>query len=272
MTRTDPATHHTGPRYTHGHGDSVLRAHSWRTAENSVGYLLPHLRGDQSLLDVGAGPGTITADLAERVGAVTVLETSEATLELARTTFAERNLDAEFVVGDVERLALADDSFDVVHAHQVLQHLADPVEALVQMARVCRPDGLIAVREVDYHGWTWWPQLPGLDLWQEVLQTVHRANGGEPDAGRRLLAWAHSAGLRDLTVSASLWLFTDEDRRWWGQTWADRIRTTSIGRQALDDGVASESDIETIAQAWLTWADDPDGLLLMPHVELLARP
>ena len=55
-----------------------------------------------------------------------------------------------FEVGDVYALAAADDSFDVVHAHQVLQHLTDPVAALREMARVCRPGGVIAVRDVDY--------------------------------------------------------------------------------------------------------------------------
>ena len=53
--------------YTHGHHDSVLRSHRWRTAENSAGYLLPHLRPGQSLLDIGCGPGTITLDLAQLV-------------------------------------------------------------------------------------------------------------------------------------------------------------------------------------------------------------
>ncbi len=50
--------------YTHGHHESVLRSHSWRTAENSAGYLLPHLEPGMRLLDVGCGPGTITLDLA----------------------------------------------------------------------------------------------------------------------------------------------------------------------------------------------------------------
>ncbi len=50
--------------YTHGHHESVLRSHTWRTAQNSAAYLLPHLRSGQSLLDVGCGPGTITSDLA----------------------------------------------------------------------------------------------------------------------------------------------------------------------------------------------------------------
>jgi cyclopropane fatty-acyl-phospholipid synthase-like methyltransferase len=50
--------------YTHGHHDSVLRSHRWRTAETSAGYLLPYLRPGMRLLDVGCGPGTITIDLA----------------------------------------------------------------------------------------------------------------------------------------------------------------------------------------------------------------
>ena len=59
--------------YLHGHHDSVLRSHRWRTAENSAGYLLPRLAPDARVLDVGCGPGTITADLAALVpgGSVT---------------------------------------------------------------------------------------------------------------------------------------------------------------------------------------------------------
>jgi 2-polyprenyl-3-methyl-5-hydroxy-6-metoxy-1,4-benzoquinol methylase len=63
--------------YTHGHHESVLRSHRWRTAENSSAYLLPHLRADMAVLDVGAGPGTITADLAGLVASVTAVEPSD---------------------------------------------------------------------------------------------------------------------------------------------------------------------------------------------------
>ena len=55
------------PTYTHGHHESVLRSHRWRTVENSAAYLIPHLRPGLSLLDVGCGPGTITADFAGRL-------------------------------------------------------------------------------------------------------------------------------------------------------------------------------------------------------------
>ena len=54
-------------RYTHGHSAAVLNAHSRRGAADSAAYLLAHLRTGMDLLDVGCGPASITADLAERV-------------------------------------------------------------------------------------------------------------------------------------------------------------------------------------------------------------
>ena len=149
--------------YTHGHHESVLRGHRVRTAENSAGYLLPHLRPGLSVLDVGCGPGTITVDLAARVapGRVTAIEMTEDALDLARTeaqTRGQSNID--FVTSDVHALDLPDDTFDIVHAHQVLQHVADPVQALREMRRVCKPGGIVAARDADYAGFTWFPQLP----------------------------------------------------------------------------------------------------------------
>ena len=56
--------------YTHGHHESVLRSHRSRTAANSAAHLVPLLRKDMTLLDVGCGPGTVTVDLARTVGRV----------------------------------------------------------------------------------------------------------------------------------------------------------------------------------------------------------
>src|SRR5262249_54997913 len=139
--------------YTHGHHESVLRSHRWRTAQNSAAYLLPHLAPGMSILDVGSGPGTITVDLAARVapGRVTAVEISDDALDLARAEAVARGQsNVDFLVADVNALDLADATFDVVHAHQVLQHLTDPVQALREMRRVCRPGGVVAARDGDY--------------------------------------------------------------------------------------------------------------------------
>ncbi|MFI6673738.1 class I SAM-dependent methyltransferase [Kribbella sp. NPDC050470] len=257
--------------YTHGHHESVLRSHTWRTAENSAGYLLPHLRPGMSLLDVGAGPGTITADLARLVdpGKVTALEATEAALDITKTTFADLDIRVQFVVGDVHKLDLPDDTYDVVHAHQVLQHVADPVQALREMRRVCKPGGIVAVRDSDYHGFTWYPQLPELDEWMDLYQRMARANQGEPDAGRRLLSWAVEAGFEKVDATASNWAFADEDSRaFWGGMWADRVLQSAMADQARRSGVPDET-LERISAAWRTWAASPDGWISILHGELL---
>lgn len=259
--------------YTHGHHESVLRSHRWRTAENSAGYLLPHLRSGMQLLDVGCGPGTITSDLAALVdpGGVTAMEMTEAALQIARTEAERRGQgNISFAVTDVHTMDFANDAFDVVHAHQVLQHVADPVRALSEMRRVCRPGGLVAARDSDYSAFTWFPQVPGLDRWLALYEEAARANGGEPDAGRRLLSWANRAGFTCVRPTSSTWTFASPaDRDWWGGMWADRILSSALARQLLDSESATRTDLEQISQAWRDWADDPDGWLAVLHGEIL---
>jgi ubiquinone/menaquinone biosynthesis C-methylase UbiE len=261
--------------YTHGHHESVLRSHRWRTARNSAAYLIGQLRPGARLLDVGCGPGTITADLAELVapGRVTAVDAAQDVLQSAARVAAERGLDnVEFRTADVHALDFADDTFDVVHAHQVLQHVADPVQALREMRRMCKPGGIVAARDSDYRGFVWYPQLPALDEWMDLYQRCARANGGEPDAGRRMLAWARAAGFADITPSTSTWCHADDaDRAHWGGMWADRILHSAMADQARRDGHATEDDLRRISDAWRAWAADPDGWLSILHGEIICR-
>ncbi|WP_314316876.1 methyltransferase domain-containing protein [Actinomyces oris] len=262
-------------RYTHGHSAAVLSAHSRRGAADSAAYLLAHLNAGMDLLDVGCGPASITADLAERVtpGRVVALDAASGALEAARATLRDRGLSeqVEVTCGDVMALPFEDASFDVVHAHQVLQHLADPVGALAEMRRVTRPGGIVAVRDAVYSAMTWFPEPAGMEQWRSVYMATARANGGEPDAGSRLLSWAREAGFTDVTASASTWCYaTPADRAWQSQTWAQRC-LTSFGPQAVELGLADRADLETMAQAWRQWGDSEDAWFVVVHGEVLAR-
>ncbi|MFI6348109.1 class I SAM-dependent methyltransferase [Streptomyces sp. NPDC050560] len=261
--------------YTHGHHESVLRAHTWRTAANSAAYLLGSLRPHMRVLDVGCGPGTITADLAELVpdGHVTGIDSTEDILAKARATAAERGLaNVDFVAGDVHALDHPDDTFCVVHAHQVLQHVGDPVQALREMRRVCKPGGYVAVRDADYSAMTWYPRSPGMDAWRDLYRRVARANGGEPDAGPRLKSWAMAAGFTDITTTASTWCFSsEEERAWWSALWADRTTASSYAGRAVGGGHATRADLESVAAAWRAWGAAPDGWLGILHGEILCR-
>jgi SAM-dependent methyltransferase len=200
------------------------------------------------------------------------VDVAEAPLAEARELAGRSGAPVVFEVADVYSLPYAGASFDVVHAHQVLQHLTDPVAALREMARVCRPGGVVAVRDVDYAATTWFPPSAGLERWLELYEQVARHNRAEPDAGRRLLSWAHAAGLRDVVATTSSWCFaTPEERQWWGRSWAGRATASAFAEQAVAYGLADRAELEQLAAAWLAWAAADDGWLGMMHGELLVR-
>src|SRR4029078_5163248 len=98
----------------HGHQEPVLRAHRWRTAENSAGYLLGDLVPGLAVLDLGCGPATLTVDLAARVapGQVLGIEGDDAIVATARATVSEAGAqNVEIDVGDAYALDLPDASF-----------------------------------------------------------------------------------------------------------------------------------------------------------------
>ena len=271
----DPVEVPPRDEYMHGHHESVLRAHSWRTVENSASYLIPELAAGMRVLDVGSGPGTITIDLARRVapGFVTGIDASADIVPQASALAQDEGVhNVSFHTGDVYALEFDDNTFDVVHVHQVLQHLANPVAALKEMQRVLKPGGLLAARDVDYGGATWYPELPGLTSWMKVYREVAFWNGGTPDAGRALKAWAHLAGFTDVRSSASIWCFaSDSEREWWGESWAERVTDSTFAAHAIESGAATLADLREASAAWLSWVGNPDGWMGMPHGEILAR-
>src|SRR5439155_4360764 len=102
---------------------------------------------------------------------------TEEVVATARRHAAEQGGGGYVESGDVYALGYDDASFDVVHAHQVLQHLSNPVAALKEMRRVTRPGGIVAVRDGDYSCFSWAPLDPRLDRWQELYRAVARKNG-----------------------------------------------------------------------------------------------
>lgn len=260
--------------YTHGHHESVLRSHSRRTAENSAGYLLDMLRPGQTLLDVGCGPGTITLDLADRVAPGRVIgidREASVILHAEELRQGRGTANATFLTGDVYCMEFADASFDVAHAHQLLQHLTDPIAALKELHRVLRPEGIVAVRDGDYGAFAWAPDDPLLDRWREVYRQITKHNGAESNAGRYLPGWVRAAGFCDVRVTSSNWTFADPDSRdWWGAMWADRVRLSSYSDQAIQYGLADTRELDEIADAWRRWAAEPDGIFVAVSVEVVA--
>ena len=265
----------TPDNYVHGHHESVLRSHTWRSVENSAAYLAPSLEPGLDILDVGCGPGTISVDLGARVGpggSVVGIDASADVIDKAKNLLVDgAHPNCSFEVADVYQLGFPDDHFDIVHAHQVLQHLTDPVRALREMRRVAKPGGIVAVRDADYGGMTWAPSDPLLTRWLELYHQITSANQVEADAGRFLLGWALEAGLNRVDATSSTWTFATPDlRTWWAELWADRVVHSSYASEARAHRLSDDDELEAIAAAWRRWCEQPDAFFVCPHAELVA--
>lgn len=261
--------------YTHGHHASVLRSHTWRTALNSASYLLPHIKPDMTILDIGCGPGTITVDLAGYVpkGRVIGLERAAKVLDQARALAADKGVDnIEFVEGDANSLSYPDNTFDIVFCHQVLQHVKDPVGILREMRRVAKPGGIVAARESDYGAFTWYPEVAGMKEWQSLYRKLATHNGGEPDAGRMVHVWAKQAGFVADSISSSVssWCYSNkEEVAWWSGLWAERTVASSFADTAIESNIATKEQLAEVAKTWQKWGGEEDAWFSVPSGEIL---
>jgi ubiquinone/menaquinone biosynthesis C-methylase UbiE len=262
-------------KYTHGHAPATLRQHGQRTADEAAAFLLPHLRPGMRLLDVGCGPGSITRGLAERLapGQVVGVDLSKEALDGARRDAAARGLtNLHYQEGSAYQLPFPDASFDAVYAHQVLQHLRERESAVREMLRVVRPEGLVAVRDVDWGTAAYWPRDPWIDRFIEVHHQAWYRNGGEPQMGRQLRALFSAAEVVALEISAAVWCYaTPDETAAWGEAYADRLLTSPMGERPVEYGFATRAEIESMAAAFKAWGSHPEATWMFIHIAALGR-
>ena len=261
-------------KYTHGHHRSVTRAHSIRRASDSASFVLPRLKSPIRLLDFGCGPGTITIDLAEHLlpnGSVVGIDNSSTVIDQARVRLDQKGTqNISFEVRSIYETGYGAKTFDAVYAHQVLQHLSEPVMALSEAKRVLKPRGICAVREVDWGASALWPPDERLLAFLDVYSRVAACNGGNASAGRQLKEWFMQAEFSDLEVTTSNWSFSDQNGlKWWGEQWSERILHSELGKRAIDYGIATDHDLEEISQGWLDWVNTPGAFFAFIQVEVI---
>ena len=73
-----------------------------------------------------------------------------------------------------------------------------------------------------------------------------------------------------MDASSATWCFaTPEERAWWGNLWADRLTSTALARQLVDEGRATTRELADVAAAWRAWAEHPDGWFSVLHGEVV---
>ncbi|RFU30478.1 hypothetical protein B7463_g5882, partial [Scytalidium lignicola] len=235
--------------------------HELRTAENSATHVLEKLQSIKkanprlSLLDVGAGSGTISVSFAKAIPDchVTAVDLNPGILPRAQAIADMAGVkNIEFQQGDIYKLPFADGTLDVTSCHQVLTHLKAPCNALREMLRVTKPGGIVAAREGDLETECVWPELPGLAKFHKFAVGMMNATGGTSTGGRQLLSWALKAGAKQDQIT----------RQWWSE-----FEVAGCAKS----GLATENDFEDMAKDWEEWVQREDASLAMMHGEILIQ-
>lgn len=160
---------------------------------------LAGVRAGQQVLDVGCGPGALTAELVERLGpaAVAAVDPSEPFVEAARA----RNPGVDVRRATAEQLPFPDRTFDAALAQLVVHFMADPIAGLAEMARVTRRDGVVGACVWDHGG----GQGPLGLFWEAARELDPEVDDESRLAGVRaghLAELFEAAGLRDIEATS----------------------------------------------------------------------
>jgi SAM-dependent methyltransferase len=174
---------------------------------------LAGVRAGQRVLDVGCGPGALTAELVSRLGpvAVSAVDPSESFVAAARA----RNPGVDVVRASAEQLPFPDRAFDAALAQLVVHFMTDPVSGLAEMARVTRANGVVAACVWDHGG----GQGPVSVFWAAARELDPGVYDESRLAGAReghLVELFEAAGLHEIeetALSASLEHSSFEE--WW---------------------------------------------------------
>jgi SAM-dependent methyltransferase len=198
------------------------------------------------VLDVGAGPGYATVDLAEIVGAkgrVVAVERSPHFVDAIRRTVNERSLsNVEVHELDLMNADLPAGPFDFAWCRWVLCFLSDPELLVKKIANVMRPGGRAIFHEYGhYKTWRFFPRRPKIEEFRAHVIASWRGSGGEPDTGVQLPGWLARNGFYVTSAQPRIFCPRPGDYMWqWPAQFIQihLLRLQELGR--IDNAFADE--------------------------------
>ena len=120
-------------------------------------YLSDHVpipkSANRSVLEIGCGLGNDLSRFAKQGSKVTGIDLTSRSVELCRANFEQRELDGEFMRMNGEQLEFADNRFDFVYCHTVLQFTPDPNKLVSEIRRVLKPGGVALIMALNKNSW-----------------------------------------------------------------------------------------------------------------------
>jgi SAM-dependent methyltransferase len=256
------------------HDSSIVEFQKKRGGD-SAAFFIPFLTPDMTLLDVGCGPGAITAVLAEVVRIVIGVDIEPHAIAAAHRLATNADLmNLAFAEADMTALPFADGTFDAAFFHAVLYHQDRTTLArtLAEARRVLKPGGVLGTRDADVGGNILHPEHDGvrlaLDLWQRWYQH------DDQEAlrfGRRQSSILRVHGLTPVWAGAS-YVNHSADAASGEQAVADARRSLrGLGPRLVSRGLATASEVAAALAGWDAWGGDPDAVYFRCRCECVAR-
>ena len=262
----DPSGQHI--QYVHSTTEAEQRRLERRTVQTSAGFLIPHLRAGLRVLDCGCGPGSITVGLAATVapGEVIGLDVQPAQLDRARELAAQRGAsNLRFERGSVYELPFPDESMDVVFAHNLVVHLAEPLRALREMRRVLKRGGVVGIADDDMGTWLWEPSTPLLVEVERIFRLAVEYHGGDPYRPRHHRRLLREAGFARPVAGASLGCIgtygADEETRDFAAWFIEQIAAPTFVDLVTEQGWTDRNGMDRLTAEVLAWGNHPDAFL-----------
>jgi SAM-dependent methyltransferase len=225
------------------------------------------------VIDVGAGPGYATMDLAELVGPtgeVLAIERSGRFVEFAKKSCASRGLtNVRFREADLMEETLGQGEFDATWCRWVASFVSSPQKLINTIASALRPGGVAIFHEyIDYRTWRVAPRRPALESFVNEVMASWRDNGGEPDVALDFPNLFREAGLRTIEAHPRILTITPRDYAW---QWPASFIETNLAR--LKELGRVDSDwVEAVRKDFRDAGNDPMTLLNTPlFLEIIAR-
>ena len=226
----------------------------------------------QTVIDVGAGPGFATQDLAEIVGPcgkVVAVERSARFLDMLTSRMRLLGIGhVEAVEADILDGPLATATADALWCRWVLCFVSDPRAAVRNMLASLRPGGVAVFHEyADYGAWRLAPRDPALERYVDAVMASWRATGGEPDIALDLPSWLIAEGC-EVEIRPILDVAPPSSFAWqWLSSFVDggSRRLAELGYLEAEEAAAARAAVDTAA-------DDSASRMVTPLVlEIIAR-
>jgi ubiquinone/menaquinone biosynthesis C-methylase UbiE len=225
------------------------------------------------VLDVGAGPGYATADLAEIVGptgSVLGIERSARFLEAARDRCRRRGLtNVEFREADLMEVSLGQLGLDASWCRWVASFVSSPAKLIDNIASALRPGGLAIFHEYsDYETFRFMPIRQALEKFAQEVMASWRASGGEPDVARALPGLLREAGMRVLEIHPRVRTVAPREYAW---QWPASFIEINVAR-LQDLGRLTEAEGAEVLREFRAANVDPQSWFTTPlFLEIIAR-